>query len=132
MVTDPFTQLAGISCAFILSPRRRLLSGSAEFCMNEMALELLTAPRILKRILQRDPSPLMPARVVFRVPTLNVPWVPGGIKPQNFKSITVPLSSPAETLSTVITFGSYFISNEEDAKLLIWETLTETLKYLAL
>lgn len=100
--------------------------------MNEMALELLTAPIILKRILQRVPSPLMPARVVSRVSTLNVPWVPGGIKPQNFRFITVPLISPAETLSTAITLGSYFISQEEPAKLLIWEILTETLKYLAL
>ena len=39
---------------------------------------------------------------------------------------------PVKILSTAITLGSYFISQVEDAKLLIWETLTETLKYLAL
>jgi hypothetical protein len=100
--------------------------------MNEIALELPTAPIMRKRIMHRYPSPLMPDRLGSRVIILTVPCVLAGMYPQYCRGTAMPLILPAEILSTAITLGSYFISQEEDAKLLIWETLTETLKYLAL
>jgi hypothetical protein len=46
--------------------------------------------------------------------------------------IVMPFIWPAETLTTVITFGSYFISNCAPAKLLTYEILTKTWKFLLL
>lgn len=47
MVTDPLTHVEGISLPMTVL-NRKLLSGSVWVWMNEMALELLTAPIILK------------------------------------------------------------------------------------
>ena len=44
----------------------------------------------------------------------------------------MPFIWPVETLTTVMTFGSYFISNCAPARLLTVETLTNTWKFLLL